>query len=207
MSKFNGGSLNFNAAHRLKRSIDQLIGICSGIAADGVVNDQEIAFLSTWLSENGVVCTEFPGKEIAARISEVMADGVITDEERDELLGVLQQISGNRFIETGSAQPDGAAIPADIDPNIVFSGKHFCFTGKFAFGIRRRCEEAVIKLGGHADGDVTRALDYLVLGIEVSEDWKHQTYGRKIERALKLREEGFPLVIVREFDWKAALEV
>lgn len=207
MSEFNGGSLNFNAAHRLKRSIDQLIGICSGIAADGVVNDQEIAFLSTWLSENRFVCAEFPGKEIAARISSIMADGIITDDERDDLLGVLQQISGNRFNETGSAQADGVAIPADIDPVIVFQGKHFCFTGKFAFGIRRRCEEAVIKLGGHADGDVTRALDYLVLGIEVSEDWKHQTYGRKIERALKLREEGFPLVIVREFDWKAALEV
>lgn len=206
MSGFNGERLNFNAAHRLKRATDQLIGICSGIAADGVVNEQEVAFLSTWLSENRAVCADFPGREIHARIGEIMSDGVVSKEERDDLLGILQQISGNRFIDTGSAQPDGAAIPADENPTIVFPGKHFCYTGKFAFGIRSRCEEAVIKRGGHADGDVTRKLDYLVLGIEVSEDWKHHTYGRKIEHAMKLRAEGFPLIIVREVDWKAALE-
>lgn len=207
MQNFNGEALAFNAQHRLNRSIDQLIGICAGIAADGTINDIEISYLSMWLRENRDVSKQFPGQQLAGRVSAALADGVVSPEEREDLLELLKQISGNRFEETGAAEPEAPAVPGDAIDGISFAGKRFCFTGKFAFGTRKRCEEAVIALGGIADGDVTKALDYLVLGCGVSKDWKHESYGRKIERAMSLREEGASRpVIVAERDWVAQLE-
>lgn len=206
MTEFNGEALNFNASRRLHRAIDQLIGICSGIIADGVINDQEIAFVSTWLAENKAVCVEFPGKQIAERLNTVLADGKVSTDERGELLSLFKQISGNGFSDTGATNPEGAAVPADVSPEIVLAGKRFCFTGKFAFGSRGRCEAAVVDCGGEVINDITKSLDYLVLGVGVSKDWKHETYGRKIEKALQMRAAGSERpIIVAEADWVAAL--
>lgn len=207
MQNFNGEALGFNAGHRLKRAIDQLIGICSGIVADGEVHDKEVVFLSTWLSEHDEVCREFPGNQISRRVMEIMEDGVVSEDERLELLELLQQISGNRFSDTGAADVEEAAVKSDTVEHIDFEGRHFCFTGKFAFGTRKQCSDATTLRGGVCDGDVTKALDYLVLGVGVSKDWKHESYGRKIERALQIRDGGAHRPrIVNEADWVLAIK-
>lgn len=207
MTDFNGEKLNFNAKHRLARAVDQLIGICAGIAADSVLNDQELAFLSTWLTENPEVCAEFPGNQIARRVQATMADGVITESERGDLLETLRQISGNHFSETGAAAADTAAIPSDNPESITFAGKRYCFSGRFMFGSRPACQEAVIALGAQCDSDITLKTDYLVIGTLNSVDWKHESFGRKIERAQKLRDEGSkrPLILTEE-QWAACYE-
>lgn len=206
ISDFNGEPLNYNAKARLNRAIDQLIGLCSGIAADGAVNEKEIAFLATWLSEHTEVAAEFPGNQIARRLRDVMSDGVVTADEAADLLDTLQQISGNHFSETGAAAADAAAVVAD-DPAVVeFVGKRFCFSGKFAFGQRKACHAAVIDLGAQCDDDITLKTDYLVVGLCNSADWKHESFGRKIERVEKLRANGNerPLILT-EKAWAAAL--
>lgn len=202
-----GERSNFNAKARLDRAADQLLGICSGIVADGEINHRELAFLSTWLAEHREVCEIFPGKQIARRLAEVMADGRVSVEEHSDLLLILQQISGNSFIDTGAAAPAAPAIPADESPVIEIPGKSFCFTGTFAFGSRGKCEAAVKALGACCGKDVTLALDYLVIGAGVSPDWKHETYGRKIERALEIRSGGqsTPVIILEE-QWVSALD-
>lgn len=208
MREFNGEALNFNRQMRLDRAVDQLIGLCSGIVADGVINTEELVFLRMWLSEHREVCESFPGNQIARRIEIAMDDGVITSEEHLDLLETLQQISGNRFVETGAADPEGPAIPADADPVITFASKRYCFTGKFAFGPRGRCEDAVTTRGAVCDKNVTQDLDYLVIGALVSKDWKHETYGRKIERALEIREKsGARPAILSEEQWIAAIDL
>lgn len=196
-----GQRSNFNAGMRKDRAVDQLIGICSGIVADGEINPAEVAFLRVWLSEHQEACRVFPGDLISRRLELILADGVVTSEERQDLLELLQQIAGHDFLETGSAAPEGPAIPADENPTIIIPGKSFCFTGKFAYGTRAKCEDAVLSRGGLPENSVTRALDYLVLGVGVSPDWRHETYGRKIERAMELRGEGRALQIVAEADW------
>lgn len=206
MIDLGGECLNFNAKGRLDRAADQLLGICAGIVADGEINQQELAFLSTWLAEHREVCDIFPGNQIARRIAAVMADGMVSAEEHGDLLLLLQQISGNSFFDTGAAAPAAPAIPADESPVIQIPGKSFCFTGAFAFGSRGKCEAAVKALGACCGKDVTLALDYLVIGAGVSPDWKHETYGRKIERALAIRNSGqaTPVIILEE-QWVVAL--
>lgn len=207
MSDLSGERSNFNAKRRFDRAVDQLLGICSGIVADGEINRKELAFISTWLTEHSEVCNSFPGNQLARRISDVMADGIVTADEHHDLVLVLQQISGNSFIDSGAAAPDAPAIPADDSPVVKIPGNSFCFTGKFAYGTRTKCEDAVKALGAHCENDVTLSLNYLVIGAGVSPDWKHETYGRKIERALEIRNNGraTPIIVLEE-QWVAAIQ-
>jgi hypothetical protein len=201
-----GERSNFNSQLRLDRAADQLIGICSGISADGVVNKDEAKFLSAWIAEHREVCSIFPGAILAERLASIMADGIINDEELKDLLQTLQQISGNHFTDTGAASPDSPAIQADTPDVIEFAGRRFCLTGKFVFGTRATCEGATSKLGAICHSDVTLKTDYLVIGSLVSPDWRHETYGRKIERAMGLRDEGYlkPIIITEE-QWSACI--
>ena len=70
------------------------------------------------------------------------------------------------------------------DPVPEVKGGAFVLTGKFAKGSRAECAKLTDASGGEVHNVVKRATDYLVIGSFVSEDWKHSTYGRKIERAV-----------------------
>ena len=62
--------------------------------ADGVVTTEEVVCLSKWLEDAGVMM-EWPGTEIAETMERIMADGVVTDDERRELLSLLQRVDGS----------------------------------------------------------------------------------------------------------------
>jgi NAD-dependent DNA ligase len=189
-----------------QNSLQMLIGICSGISADGKVNDAEIHYLQTWLTENSRLASAWPGNVLSTRIKVILSDGVITDDERSDLLKTIQSITGNYFSETGAPSPEAPAFP-DVFENheIKIAGSSFCFTGEFFFGLRRACEEAVVKRGGRCVGRVTSSLDYLVVGGRPNPDWKHGSFGLKIEHAATLQKRG-ALKIVREDQWTAALD-
>ncbi|MBM3877517.1 MAG: hypothetical protein FJ386_12480 [Verrucomicrobia bacterium] len=92
-------------------------------------------------------------------------------------------------------------------PAVVFAGKSFVFTGKFAFGSRKKCLDAVLARGGVAPSQksVNQFIDYLVVGIEGSAAWKRGAYGNKIEDGvLSRREHGTP-AIISEQQWAEAL--
>ena len=83
-------------------------------------------------------------------------------------------------------------------PEIQFAGRTFAFTGKFNFGSRKECQSAVNGVGGIAAAKpaINRNLDYLVIGTQGSPDYKMDSYGSKIEKAiLSRREFGSPAVI------------
>jgi len=48
---------------------------------------------------------------------------------------------------------------------------------------------------------VTKKLNYLVLGSYVTDSWAHETFGRKIEKAMDYRDSGVPLAIITEEHW------
>lgn len=190
----------------LTKATQTLLGICSGIAADGHVNDHEIAFLRTWLSEHKDIAAVWPGSAIARRIDEVVADGVVTADERESLLAALRQASGNTFSETGTSTLAAPSIPLDDDPSIFFRNMTFCFTGNFYYGTRACCERAVLKAEAMAVDRVTSKLDYLVVGSVIEESWANTTYGRKIETAIQRRSRYGSPCIVSEEQWVKALQ-
>ena len=190
----------------LTKAAQTLLGICAGISADGHISDREITYLRTWLAENADVSAVWPGSALVRRIDEILADGVVTQDERDSLLASLQQLSGTHFAETGSSTPEAPAVPIDDDPSIFFRNMTFCFTGNFHYGTRANCERAVLKLEAMPVDNVTGKLDYLVVGSIIEESWANTTYGRKIEKALERRQRYGQPAIVSEIQWIKAME-
>lgn len=81
-------------------------------------------------------------------------------------------------------------------PDVLFQGSSFCFTGKFDFGPRKACEDLIREKDGIVAKGVSGALDFLVIGTQGSPDWKRGAYGNKIEKAIVLRREhGNPAII------------
>ena len=57
----------------------------------------------------------------------------------------------------------------------------------------------VTKNGGLISGNVTKKINYLVIGTLSSRDWKFSSHGRKIEKAISYRDdEGVELEIISE---------
>ena len=91
-------------------------------------------------------------------------------------------------------------------PEIKFAESVFVFTGKFSFGERKECRQAVIEKGGKAEDGVRTNSDYLVVGEKGNPAWKHDNYGGKIAKAINFRHNYGKPAIVSESDWKAALD-
>ena len=70
--------------NHVAKAFDVLKGICQGVLADGIVNEQESFFLRDWLAANRDVNSLWPFSDIVARVSRIFADGIVTPEERVE---------------------------------------------------------------------------------------------------------------------------
>lgn len=188
----------FNSRNRALREVDELIGLCKGIVADGSVNETEAEFLKRWLDSNRNARDIWPCNVLYPRIQAMLLDGTLEDHEERELLGLILGVSGGNStaLEAHSLASD---LPLDNPlPAIAFDGQTFCFTGKFLCGSRSHCEEMVKCRGGAISDAIARDLSYLVVGVVGSRDWLHSTFGRKIEKAVELRSRGLPLKIVPE---------
>lgn len=194
------------ANRALTRAAQVLTGIVTGIVADGHLHDLEVQMLSTWLAENGDVARVWPGSAIARLLQEVLDDGVITTEERAHLLRQLQQLVGSDFSETGSVTPDTSGLPYDHDCEVLLRDAGVCLTGEFLYGTRSACERLTEKVGGCPQSAVSKKTAFVVVGTHVSPNWVNTSYGRKIMRAMELREQGHRILIVHEKQWLAACE-
>jgi NAD-dependent DNA ligase len=197
-----------NLENNVSKAIDQLSGICSGILADGVVTEAEAQFFAEWVRKFAPYEPVWPFTDILARVERIFANGRCDDEERAELQSVMEALCGHRK----EAQPDetrSTTLPLDSpqpEP-LVFPGQQFVVTGRFAYGTRRKVFEAIEALGGVCgDSAPTLTTRYLVIGVFASRDWYNTNYGRKIERAVELRDSGTGISIVSEEHWKRFLQ-
>jgi len=183
------------------RSCEALLGLCSGLMADGKLNDDEIMFLATWLDDHETITSYWPGDILASRVKQSLADGVITEEERKHLQSTLSSLIGGTMQDTGATSGKSTDLPINPDANVIIRNKCFCFTGTFIYGTRKKCEAAVIDMGGVISKGVTQKMDYLVLGSLVTGSWAQTSFGRKIEKAIDYQRKGFELEIVGENHW------
>ncbi len=182
-------------------SLNELLGFLSGITADGVLTEQEIASLSEWLAAHAEVCNEWPANILVSRLNDVLQDGVITPQESADLLESIKSVSGQRFEETGVAHGLSTEFFGEHLDSFSHTGQCLCFTGKFVTGSRSAVESTAQRLGASVKGDVTNEVTALVIGALASRDWRFSSHGRKIEKAIKLKEKGLPVVIITEQAW------
>jgi NAD-dependent DNA ligase len=167
------------------RQIDELIGLARGLIADDQLNEKEAEFLQTWLAANLHITNQPVIRDLYRRVTEMLGEGVLGQDEKSELLDTLKGFS-NQDIGLGEVLKASALPLDDPEPAITFAGQRYCFTGTFNFGQRKECEKAVIALGATA-GSLTQQTNVLVIGIYATESWKHSSFGNKIIRACEER--------------------
>jgi NAD-dependent DNA ligase len=195
-SRFNRKSID-------DRQIDTLIGLSKGLLADGKLDQSEAEFLQTWLVQNRQATNNPIILNLLDKVDSMLEDGVLDNEESVELMGLLRRISGERS-ELGELAKTSTLPINDPMPTISFEGHSFLFTGTCAFGTRKQCQEIIESLGGINAKGVTKSLNYLILGTYVTDSWAHESFGRKIEKAINYRDNGVPLAIVTEEHWASS---
>ena len=135
------------------------------------------------------------------------------DEKELEIVQVPEDWSSGEAIQEFRAELAASILsqqsPFDSpEPPVSFNGKTFVFTGKFDFGTRKECQEAVICRGGEAPKMkfVSQNVDYLVIGEQGSPAWKRGSYGNKIESAILARREHGTPAIISEKHWQTCIK-
>lgn len=190
----------FNRKNIQDRQIDTLIGLSKGLAADGKIDQAEAEFLLSWLVQSRQASNNPIIENLLNKVSSMLDDDVLDGDEATELLSILRTISGDAS-EIGELAK-ATSLPIDTPyPQVTFENMSFLFTGTCAFGTRKQCQEAIESLGGVNANGVTKSLNYLVIGTYVTDSWAHESFGRKIEKAMEYRNNGIPLAIITEAYW------
>lgn len=198
---------HFNAARLSDRALDEMMGLCRGIVADGRVVQTEAEVLRDWIELNREYADHWPANVIYSRLADMLQDGVLDAEEEAELLDLLQDLVGGGHSIDERVAAYSSRLPLDRpEPELVFRGRLFCMTGKFVFGTRKEVEATVRSLGAETNSAPTQRTTFLVIGAIGSEAWIHSTHGRKIEKAVQLREKRSGIAIVSEEHWTKAIQ-
>jgi hypothetical protein len=188
--------------------MQRLSGLLAGVGADRNVTESELAGIRAWLDSVQYLKGSWPYDETEAVLTRVLADGRI-DEQEHRFLVAFTRTFLHGTTRSGGLSELGEDLlrygACAVDPEITFRGKRFCVTGTGPPAKRSRLARTVSELGGVPVLDVRRGLDYLVVAAERDVAWAFSCFGRKVEEAIALRQEGQPVTIVHEDDfWKAA---
>ncbi len=188
-------------AMKWAKGTNELHGLIRGILADGVVNEKEATAARQWFRNNPDTLSDLLVKRLFDRLERVFSDGIVTQDELCDLREIFSEYTGS----PDEAKP--ASLPLDQPvPDIDFPNRSYCFTGTFVSGKRNWCADQTANRGGLVTDSISRDLYALVIGSKVSQGWANQSYGRKIEKAVLLKDEqkklGIePVKIICEEHW------
>jgi len=80
----------------IKKTIERLYGIIEGISIDYEVNDKEIIALKNWIDTHNYLHDIEPFRELGSIIEDILEDGVIDEQEREDLLDWCSEILNDR---------------------------------------------------------------------------------------------------------------
>lgn len=110
--------------------------------ADRQLNDQEIRFLESWLQKHQVVSSEWPGDLIHGNLKQVLADGVVTEDERAHLVEMLKKLVGGS-LDLMDEVVKVCNLSFDDVEDVSHQDAEFVLTGTFVIGPRSRCVQLI----------------------------------------------------------------
>ncbi|HAW74925.1 MAG TPA: NAD-dependent DNA ligase [Alteromonas australica] len=194
----------YNSRSVEDRKMDTLIGLSKGLLADGKLVQEEVEFLLQWLlqnrdSNNPIIIN------IETKVIEILNDGIVDNEEAEELFQLLSKLNGDEVALGELAKPTNLPL-CSPPPEVKIRGSIFLFTGTFNYGTRAKCTSLVEELGGAIGKSVTKSINYLVIGSYVTDAWAHESFGRKIEKAMSYRDmQTSNIKIISENHWLEAV--
>lgn len=91
--------IRFTSRSRLEKSIHNLLGLLKGISVDLMINENEFSFLSNWLSEHEILEDVHPFNEIIPILRFALQDGLLSEDEREDLIWICERLSSNQFYD------------------------------------------------------------------------------------------------------------
>ena len=186
--------------------INEFLGLISGIISDDIINPIELKFLLGWISSHEDVINHPITNDVSYQILEFTNLDAPTEEDKVNLLTFLKNTTGTNFSETGAAATGPIDHLADKIESMDHANAKICFTGVFKTGTRKEVEAMAIAKGATTNRTPTKAVNYVVIGSQISPDWKHSNFGRKIQKAVELRDEGQKIYILTEKQWLCLLD-
>lgn len=169
------------------KALQELQGVLYGVICDGMLNDNEIYSIRQWLFSHKDLKGNYPYDKIYSTVEEILADSIITDEERKELFALINTI----------LNPVDDSCP---DVCVQIDGSTFCLTGEFECMSKMDLSALIENMGGIVKKNVTKTLDYLFVGSKGSDQWSQGNYGNKVKKAMEYNDKGASIAIVKETD-------
>ena len=169
-----------------KKAINELLGMCRMLSA-GALSKEQVDLLQMWLTKNDELKDTFPISHIRPKIEKVLEDGIIDEQEKQELLQLFESAAGVKIEGAqGSHNKTITLLPFE-EPDIKFAGRAFCLTGDFQTGSRKQIEQIIKDKGGVVKRGFSSSVHYLVVGLLASDAYKYGNFGSKIEEAMELK--------------------
>lgn len=177
---------------------DELVGFLTGVASDGILNHEEVDALSEWLNRNETIRDKWPASVVVNRLNTILEDGIMTEEERQDLLETVQKITGTESESSDVTYEASTEVWEDSVDDIKINGSVFCLSGEFVSGDRNHVDINLRLRGAQTSPNVNSDVDYLVIGTLASRNWLYTSHGRKIEKAILLKRKGAKIAIITE---------
>jgi DNA polymerase III epsilon subunit-like protein len=178
-----------NEKQRLSTSSKSLLtlnGILAGITCDNVLVDAEVKYLQSWLDDNDGLQGNYPYDKIYGIISNALADGILTNSEREYMLGLFKQIT------------DPVNESACGCNSLNINGKNICLTGEFCYGSKADINAILEAHGAYIHDTVKRDTDILIVGGQGSAAWAAGNYGTKVKKVLEMKSKGIDIQLIKE---------
>lgn len=195
-------------------TIQELHGILHGIICDGKINKQEIKELKEWMNANDFLESTYPYDEVYSLIHKILEDGKIDLQEEKMLMAFFSEfIDSQNSLNIDRSYLSNLRKEMKIEgicslaPNLEIQQKTFCFTGTSEKATRFEIAKKIATLGGLFSNNLTKEVDYLIIGNNGNPCWAYSCYGRKVEKAMNMRKEGHKILLVNELDFWDALVI
>ncbi len=97
-----------NFSRNKRKALQDLWGICHGIVADQRINADEAVFLYTWLRNNRILRSDPDYQDILELTTDILEDNIVTHEEQEDLLQLIQDLLAVRVDSAGFANDTDA---------------------------------------------------------------------------------------------------
>jgi hypothetical protein len=194
---------------KITADLQRLHAMLGGVVSDGRISEDELRGLSAWLQNHEHLKACWPYDEIDSLIVGVMKDKKIDAEKQELFKGFFSEfiaILDDRTI-TSPVVSEGLSIVGlcAVCPEIQFNGSTFCFTGASSKYTRKELAATVERMGATFVPNVTKSVNYLIIGAEGNPCWAYACYGRKVEKAVELRRAGLRVLLIHENDFHDAV--
>jgi len=89
----------FTSRSRFNKAVNSLLGIIEGISADSIINNSEIKFILSWIDMHKAYRNRHPFNELIPIVSNALSDGILSDEERDDIIWLCEKLRSTDYYD------------------------------------------------------------------------------------------------------------